>query len=452
MNLRTKFTLAMTVALTLVMAGAGFLLVGGATKVARKATELRLADALHLTATEGSRDNYEQEGERGVPVGTTGVVRIPVVYGIEHGHRYRAEIYQGKKPDGDPVHLLVAPEHKQSGRDMLGLILGITFAVIAAGALVAVWIAGQVAAPLEELVDDVRQISHGNLQHRTRVRTGGEVALLAKTIDRMVSSLKEAQDAELELSAAEREMEVAAEVHEALQPDATPEVEGYELGALQISCPTPGGDFFDFLQLADGRIGLLLCEVSGKGVPGALVAATARSYLRTVLGDTGDVTEALRRVNGYLAKDVRRGMYVTAMYVLLDPATGKAEVACAGHKVPLLRYSAAERKIRILQPEGIALGFDRGPIFDRALQTIEVELELGDRLVLSNTGPLLIQDPDGEELGESAFYRAVLKRASRETETMLADLEEVFEDFADEEPYPNDITILSVRREGGSTT
>ena len=335
---------------------------------------------------------------------------------------------------------------------MLGLILGITFAVIAAGALVAVWIAGQVAAPLEDLVDDVRQISHGNLHHKTRVRSGGEVALLAKTIDRMVSSLKEAQDAELELSAAEREMEVAAEVHEALLPDATPEVEGYELGALQIGCPTPGGDFFDFLQLEDGRIGLLLCEVSGKGVPGALVAATARSYLRTVLGDTGDITEGLRRVNGYLAKDVRRGMYVTAMYVLLDPATGQAEVACAGHKVPLLRYSAAERKIRILQPEGIALGFDRGPIFDRALETVEVELEPGDRLVLSNTGPVLVQDPDGEELGESAFYRAILKRASRETETMLADLEEVFEDFADEEPFPNDITVLSVRREEGSTT
>ena len=102
MNLRTKFTLAMTVALTLVMAGAGFLLVGGATKVARKATELRLADALHLTATEGRRDNYEQEGGRGVPVGSTGVVRIPVVYGIEHGHRYRAETTRARSRTATP--------------------------------------------------------------------------------------------------------------------------------------------------------------------------------------------------------------------------------------------------------------------------------------------------------------------------------------------------------------
>jgi len=448
MNLRTKFTLAMTVALALVMTAAGFLLVSGVSRVAREATEQRLADALYLTANEGRHSNYEQEGGLGVHVGTTGVIRIPVVYGLEHGHRYKAEIYQGKKPDGTWAHLLVAPESEKYGRDMLGLILGITFAVIAVGALVAVWVAGQVAAPLEQRVDDVRRISHGELDHRPRVRAGGEVALLAKTIDRMVGTLREAQDAELELSVAEREMEVAAEVHDALLPDATPEVEGYQLGVLQIGCPTPGGDFFDFLPFEDGRIGLLLCEVSGKGVPGALVAATARSYLRTVLGGARDVAEGLKKVNRYLAKDVRRGMYVTAMYVLLDPDAGRAELACAGHKVPLLRYSAAERKIRTLQPEGIALGFDKGPIFDRALQTVQIELDPGDRLVLSNTGPLLVQDPDGEELGEEAFYRAVLKHSKRPTGKMLGALEEVFEEHADEEPYPNDITILTVRREG----
>jgi serine phosphatase RsbU (regulator of sigma subunit) len=448
MNLRTRFALSMTAALAVVMAIAGFLLVGGVTELARQETELRIAESVKLTAVERWPENYEQQGGQGTSVGEEGVVRIPVVYGLKRGLRKKAEIYQGRGDTERKIeHLMVAPEKDGAGKEMLKLILGISLMVLVAGALVAVWIAGQVAAPLEGLVDGVRQISHGNFAHRTRVKGGGaEVSLLAKTIDRMAVSLQEAQEAELEYSAAEREMEVAAEVHEALLPQATPEVEGYEVGALQIGCPTPGGDFFDFLQLPGGRIGFLLCEVSGKGVPGALVAATARSYLRSVLGQDGDIADGLRKINRYLARDVRRGMYVTAMYALLDPESGIVEVACAGHKVPLLRYSAADGKIRTVQPEGIALGFDSGPIFDRALQTVDVPLEPGDRLLLANTGPIVVLDPDGQELGERDFYRDVLRRSRQGTDAMLEGLEEDFEEFADEEPYPNDITILTVRR------
>jgi serine phosphatase RsbU (regulator of sigma subunit) len=357
------------------------------------------------------------------------------------------EMYQAEASEkGIPVRLLLAPDTGKTDRGFLGLIACVIALVIGVGAIVSVAVARKVTKPLEGLVDDVRHIARGNLGHRISVRGAREIVLLGKSIDRMASSLQESQDAEIELSAREREMEVAGEVREALVPEKTPQVEGYWVGGLQDSCAEPGGDFYDFVEREDGKLGLLLCEVSGKGVPGALIAATARAYLRTILSSASDVNEGLRLVNRFFAPDVRRGMYVTSLYVLLDPSEHSAEVACAGHQVPLLSYTAADRKLRKIQPEGIALGFDKGPIFERTLQTSKVDLAPGDRLVLSNAGPLLVQNEAGEEFGEQSFFRGVMKRSALPGDEFLSDLDFAFETFADGEPYPSDISILTVQR------
>jgi sigma-B regulation protein RsbU (phosphoserine phosphatase) len=448
MSLRVKFTLWMTVALVVVMTCAGFLLTRGASKVASTAMEKRLAEAVALTAKEGQAGNYEQLGSSATIVPGTGVKRFPVRLGLADGRDERAELYQASASgDSRVLHLLVPNDEDKSGRGLFDLILGITASVIAVGAVVSLIVAGSVARPIEGLVDDVRQIARGNLLHRTHVRVGGEVAALGREIDKMAVSLRGAQDAELELSAREREMEVADEVRESLLPEGTPDVPGYDLLALQIGSPTPGGDFYDVLEYDDGRVGLLVCEVSGAGIPGALIGATARAYLNSVLLRSTDVIEGLRSVNSHLAKGVRRGMYVTALLALLDPRTGKVEVACAGHKVPLLRYTAGDGKVRTCQPEGIALGFDRGPIFDRALRTTSLELEPGDRLIVANTGPLQVVNGDGEELGEKAFYRLVLKKAGAASEELLGAIENDLDSYAGEEDFPHDISIITIRRD-----
>jgi serine phosphatase RsbU (regulator of sigma subunit) len=284
------------------------------------------------------------------------------------------------------------------------------------------------------------------MRHRTRVRAGGEIMMLARSIDQMAIGLEEAHDAQIELSKREREVGLAAEVREALLPDAAPQVQGYDLGNLHVASPSPGGDFHDFIELPGKRIGLLVCEVSGRGIPGALVGAIARSYLRVELALGEDVAATLSRVNREIARDVRRGMYVTALYVVLDPAENTALVACAGHKLPLVRFTASDGKVRLVQPEGIALGFDKGPVFDKALQVQKFSIEPGDRILLANTGPVRVKNRKDEEIGEKAFYRLVLQHASAPTEAMLAELERALETFSAGGPFPADLSIVSVAR------
>src|SRR5688572_5279747 len=340
------------------------------------------------------------------------VQRFPIEIGPEKTPAYLLRL-SGTPTGRSELDLLAPATAVQAERGLLGLIIGITLLVIAVGAVVSVMVARQVSDPIAVIADDLRQISTGDLTHTTRARGVREVNVLARSIDRMTADLSAAQEAQLELSVREREVALAAEVREALLANATPEREGYDFGALCLSSAELGGDFYDFLSTPTGEVGMLVCDVSGRGLPGTLVGATARAYLRAELARGESLREALFHVNRELARDVRRGMYVSALYVLLDPQRHVASVACAGHKLPLVHWSAATGKARLVHPEGIALGFDPGPIFEGRLELAEIEIQPGDRLVIFNSGPAVLVNAEGVELGEKQVYAQVQRFGGR---------------------------------------
>jgi serine phosphatase RsbU (regulator of sigma subunit) len=337
----------------------------------------------------------------------------------------------------------------ESGSRLFGLFAGSTFAIIVVGALVSMWVASRVSRPLRKIVEDVRHISAGDLRHRTHAEGGGEIVLLARSIDRMTKNLLEARENEIELQVRNREVELAAEVRGQLLPQATPEVPGYGIGHMHIASATLGGDFHDLIEVGTEEhraVGLLVCEISGKGAPAALVGATARSYLRSRLPGGGDLKTALQDVNRQLVRDVPRGMAVASLYVLLDPEEGTVMVTCTGHKVPLIRYTGADRKVRLIHPEGIALGFDKGPVFNSTLQVAKVPVDRGDRLVLVNSGAVTIANSQGAELGEKALYTQIMRLGGLGTEAFLARLREALEAYRGEGPLQRDVSVLTLAR------
>ena len=137
---------------------------------------------------------------------------------------------------------------------------------------------------------------------------------------------------------------------------------------------------------------------------------------------------------------------MTGLYVLVDPGEGIASVACAGHKIPLIRYTAADKKVRLIQPEGIALGFDKGPVFDRAMSVLQVPLDPGDRLVLVNTGAVTITNPKGAELGEKPLYKQIMAAGSQPSDKFLAHMRAVLEKYAGGADLPHDVSIVTIGR------
>lgn len=461
-TLGARFSVSMSFALAIVMIASSFVLYRWFVGKAQQIQDQAFVEAVEFQGPWQQRyyDDLKRQLE-GLPpspgrveeaqpvqgtlekVSGTEVSKMDVMYGEKFNRR--GSLYQYK--DVMPPLIVSAQTKERASEGLLPTIVIMTALVILVGAFVAWIVGGSVSRPLQLIVSDINQIAGGNLRHRTRVRAGGEILQLAKAIDRMASNLDSAQSAQIELSTRDREIGVAGEVREALLPQATPDVPGYEIAALHVDCPTPGGDFHDFIEFDDGRVGILVCDVSGRGIPGALIGAIARSYLRAELmqPDT-DVAQAFSRTNRELARDVRRGMFVTALYVLLDPKEGTAIVACAGHKLPIVRYTGADKKIRIVHPEGIALAFDKGPVFDRTLQVQKIPIEPGDRIILSTTGAVQVQNREGAELGEKAFYRTVLQHSGAGTHDLLDRVKGSLEAHAAGVAFPNDISIVALSR------
>lgn len=446
-GLKFRFVLTMTGWLALVVLIAACVLFKGAT---RMIAEIQRESLVQSAALSQRAPHVEQAGEPELHPGNIEV--RDVVYGPE---KSRATLYRVPKSlPGEKDFELLVPESEREQDALLGLIALIMGLVVAAAAVLAFWVAGRVTRPVDKIIDDVRSISHGQLKRRIKTSGASEVDSLARSIERMSGDLQDAQDAKLELSIRERELSLAADIREALVPVATPLLAGYDIGAVHLSSANIGGDFHDYIELQDGRVGLLVCDVSGQGMPAALIGAIARSYLRGELlhadagAGTEGVSEALRRANRWIGRDVRPGIYATALYALVDPRRGRAIVASAGHKIPLLRVSAGDGKLRTVHPEGIALGLDRGVVFDQRLEVAEVPLEPGDRLFLCNSAPVRLLNAEGRELGEKAFFARVLKHAPLPSLDFLKALRNDLLAFAGEDGVSHDISLVTISRDG----
>jgi sigma-B regulation protein RsbU (phosphoserine phosphatase) len=471
MSIASRFGLFMALTLLVVMGAAGYLLLDKSRQALTQAGRQTLSDvaALNAAEAEARQDTVDailaecKEGRMELEEAVERLANLPAEtyedqgFSIRNGNARFHHILYTKGPgkgqegfllfQGDEATVL-APRALDGGQSdsLFGLILVVTAAIVVIGAGVAFAISSQVAKPIEQLVGDVFTISLGNLHHRTRVRGGGEVHRLASQINKMAAALEEGQEVEIELDKREREREVAQRVRESLLPHVKPEISGYTIGDFHVDAAEPGGDFHDYIEY-DGKLALLVCEVSGKGVPGALVGATARAYLRSELARGDDIQLALQRVNRQLAADVSRGMYVTLLCVVLDPVDNTVTMACAGHKLPLIRFEASSGQVRLLQPEGIALGFDPGPIFDSRLELLRVPMEPGDRLVLANTGPVLVPNAEGVELGEKGLYRIIARNASGAPEEAAEGILTALETRIDEGEFPADISLVILGRE-----
>jgi sigma-B regulation protein RsbU (phosphoserine phosphatase) len=172
----------------------------------------------------------------------------------------------------------------------------------------------------------------------------------------------------------------------------------------------------------------------------------ARSFVTAHAEREASPQVLLKVVNRLLSPDLRRGLYVTALTCLLDPRTGKVVMANAGHN-PLIYYSAAEKKLKTVHSDGIALGFDKGPVFERTLREIELDLAAGDRIVMCTKGLFGIKDHEGKELGEERFYRVVEREAGKDSSAFVKLVAHALEKFGENGWVETDVTFVTLRRE-----
>jgi serine phosphatase RsbU (regulator of sigma subunit)/anti-sigma regulatory factor (Ser/Thr protein kinase) len=254
-----------------------------------------------------------------------------------------------------------------------------------------------------------------------------------------VAQLVREQQAEAkERERIQQELQVAALIQQTLLPKELPAINGWHVDAFYRPARAVGGDFYDFITLDENRLGVVIGDVTDKGVPAALVMATCRSMLRGAALKHDSPSAVLADVNEGLVPEIPPAMFVTCLYAIIDTAAGEVTLANAGHNLPYVRTSSGVVEIR-------ATGMPLGLMPAMSYEEKSYRLESGDVMVLTSDGITEAHNPDGEMYGFSRLMGRVARRTKEEDmcNALVDDLERWTGPGSEQE---DDITLVVVRR------
>lgn len=269
---------------------------------------------------------------------------------------------------------------------------------------------------------------------------------LQVTIERTLENMKawkEALSSRDKLVSLQRELDVARQMQQSILPTQFPTGEEFEIFGSMEPARNVGGDFFDVIQLDDGQLGLAIADVSDKGVPAALFMMSSRTLLKGSAIGLKDPGKVLHEVNNLLAEDNESAMFVTLLFAVYDPHTGRLSFANGGHNLPVIFHPDGSSTV-LPYTQGLAVAVLSGVDFEES----EVTLAPGDTLVMYTDGVTEAMNDEKEEFGmdrlQAVFSGGAPKSAEVANEAVFAAVRE----FVAGAPQSDDITCLTLQRKG----
>lgn len=238
----------------------------------------------------------------------------------------------------------------------------------------------------------------------------------------------------------ETEVQLARQIQQTFIPEILPQFPGWELAARWKTARQVGGDFYDVFELPDGKMGLFIADVADKGVPAALFMALTRTLVRAAVIESASPADAMKRVNDLLIPDTRQGMFVTAVYAVLDMEQNELTYVNAGHNPPLWIKHTGE--IQKLTRTAIALGVVTG----EKVAQCTIRFESGDNLLLYTDGLTESFNADGVFFGEERLLEAMNSCSCNSASELLDVVEKSLLNFVQDMPPADDLTMLVLRR------
>ena len=240
----------------------------------------------------------------------------------------------------------------------------------------------------------------------------------------------------------EQELRVARLIQQTLLPKTLPELPGYDVAAYYQPAREVGGDFYDFLDLEDGRMGFVVGDVTDKGVPAALVMATTRTMLRAAAQRLDTPGEVLKRVNDVLVQEIPPNMFVTCLYAILERESGRLVYANAGHDLPYRRRAGRSEGAEELRARGMPLGLMPGMGYEEK----EILLEKGESILFYSDGLVEAHDVHREMFGFPRLQGLVGTHRSGGSSLVSFLLSELRRFTGEDWEQEDDITLVTLER------
>lgn len=301
--------------------------------------------------------------------------------------------------------------------------------------------------PFRKLADWVGTMGHGgDVSDQMDIDASTEVGEIAQAFSDITVRFRESQKNLADQERLQKEMQVAQEIQQTLLPSEFPDLEGYELASHYEAAKEVGGDYYDFVEIDKDTLGVVVADVSGKGIPGSLVMTMIRTALRTEARNLYDAAEVLSRVNDFVMGDMKKGMFVTVFYVIIDSKRRRLNYASAGHN-PMILYRPITKKTYYLNPRGFPIGIQlhEKELFRKSIESDTIQLAEDDILLLYTDGITEAMNARRDLFGEERLLKCIREYGGLRVVPFVDKLKEEILSFTEGNVQYDDITAVAVR-------
>jgi len=324
------------------------------------------------------------------------------------------------------------------GREFLVFTIALGVVFVFVGARLNVLSGKSILQPITDMMVLVRRVRKGHFKQKVRVVSNDELGVLGDGFNEMTEGL-------IERDQIRQSLYLAQEVQQTLLPRKSPDVEGLDIAAAIVYCDETGGDYYDFLDAGEKQPGgctVVIGDVSGHGIPSALMMATGRAFLRQRSALPGNIADIVSDVNRQMVRDfAESGGFMTLFYLTIDVADMCLYWVRAGHD-PAILYDPATHTFEVLRGEGIALGIDMDGRYEQFQKT---GLKKGQIIVLGSDGLWEARNPKGEMFGKEPIHEILRQNFGAAAREILKSSFNAFNVFVGDRAPEDDVTLVVIK-------
>ena len=299
--------------------------------------------------------------------------------------------------------------------------------------------------PIGRIVNRVRKFSQGDLDSQLPLEGAEEFYEISKALNELIMRIRRDRKNIVEREILHKEMQLAEEIQRALIPRQLPTIHGFDIGTIYKAARMVGGDLFDFVKIDEVTFGVVVADVSGKGVPGSLVMSMVRTALKLEAKGNRSARDILVRLNDYVVDDIKRGMFVTVLLAVIDTRTRQVNFASAGHN-PMIHYVSRNHEALFLNARGMPVGVkpERAE-FAAGLEEAVINLAPEDFLIIYTDGVTEGRGDQRRAYGTDRVIDIVRENQNRSAGEVALAIEDDIVRFIGKHDQHDDITMVILK-------